>query len=174
MRIKFSRYGEKKLARLILLTGLLVGTLDILSAFVNYYLATGNNPLFVLKYIASGAFGEPALKGGAAMIITGFIFHYFFAFFFTILFFWLYGRVVFLRKNKILTGVVYGIFTWIIMNLLVIQLSNAPHGPVKDMKADKIIKAIAILIVMIGLPLSFIANKYFSGDAKNIVKAETS
>ncbi len=40
-------------------------------------------------------------------------------------------------------------------------LSNTPP---LSFKADRIIKAMLILIVMIGLSLSFIANKFFSAD----------
>jgi hypothetical protein len=42
--------------------GLIVGTLDILSAFIYYFLKTGNKNVFVvLKSVASGAFGKEAL-----------------------------------------------------------------------------------------------------------------
>jgi len=45
------------------------------------------------------------------------------------------------------------------MNLIVVQLSNAAHRPVSQMDPKKALKAALILICMIGLPLSFIANK---------------
>ncbi len=161
MREQFGPLEKKSSTGLILSAGFLVGTLDILSAFVDYYIATGNNPLFVLKYIASGAFGESAFTGGSGMMLIGLVFHYCFAFFFTILFFWLYPRIDFLSRNKIITGIVYGIFIWMIMNLVVVQLCKAPHASIREMKAEKILKSAVILIVMIGLPLSFIAGKYY-------------
>jgi len=146
---------------IILSAGLLVGTLDILSAFVDYYIGTGKNPFGVLKYIASGAFGDSALSGGACMMITGLFFHYIIAFSFTVFFFWLYPRVPFLAVNRILTGIGYGIFIWMLMNLVVVQLSAAPHSPIPAMKPFKVLKSMLILIFMIGLPLSFIAYNYF-------------
>lgn len=162
---KLHQAEKKSSIKVILLAWLLVGTLDILSAFVDYYISTGDNPLFILKYVASGALGEAAFAGGAGTMLLGLLFHYLFAFFFTVLFFWLYPRIGFLSRNKILTGIGYGIFVWIIMNLIVVQLSRAPHAPIKDMKAEKILKSALILIAMIGLPLSFIANKYFSNNS---------
>ncbi len=159
---------KKNSLRVILLAGLFVGTLDILSAFVDYFITTGKNPLLVLKYVASGAFGESAFTGGPGIILLGLLFHYLFALFFTFLFFWLYSRINFLSKNKIITGIVYGLFVWMVMNLIVVQLCRAPHAPIKDMKAEKILKSAIILIVMIGLPLSFIANKYFSNHSKKL------
>ncbi len=58
-----------------------------------------------------------------------------------------------------------------VMNLIVVQLSKAPHAPIKDMKVGKVLKSAAILIFMIGLPLSFIARKYFA-DSSAGIKAE--
>jgi len=146
--------------QLIFFSGLLVGTLDILSAFTDYYIASGKNPLLVLLYVASGAIGKSALSGGAGTMLMGLLFHYFIAFTFTILFFWLYARTSLLHGNWIITGIGYGIFIWLIMNLIVVQLSGAPHAPIAALKAGKIAKSALILICMIGLPLSFIARKY--------------
>ncbi len=157
---------QKLQVRIVLLSWLLVGTLDICSAFIDYYIATGKNPLNVLTYIASGAFGKSASSGGWGMILTGLFFHYFFALCFTLLFFWLYPRIDLLSKNRIVTGIVYGIFIWLVMNLVVVQLSSAPHRPINAIKISKAIKAVLILIFMIGLPLSFVAYKYFSGNTK--------
>ena len=146
--------------KIILLSWLLVGTLDILSAFVDYYIATGKNPLAILSYIASGVFGKSALGGGAGIMLAGLLLHYFIACCFTLFFFWLYAKTNLLAVNRVLTGIAYGLFIWIIMNLAVVQLSGVPHGPVSAMKMGKVIKAALILICMIGLPLSFIAYKY--------------
>lgn len=142
----------------ILAAGLLVGSLDILSAFVDYYIATGKNPTRVLKYIASGIFGKKALADGISMIVAGLLFHFIIAFSFTIFFFWIYPKMKILSKNRIMTGIAYGIFIWTVMNLLVLPLSNVPPFA---FKLSRMIKAVLILIVMIGLPLSFIAHNYF-------------
>ncbi len=156
-------HSKIRVGRFILLTGLLVGTLDILSAFVDYFINTGKNPLAVLTFVASGAFGTSAVGGGAGIMIMGLLFHYFFAFAFTIIFFMLYSRNRNqFSKSRIVTGVLYGVFIWLIMNLVVVQLSNAPHAAIKDMKIGKISKSMLILIFMIGLPLSFINYNYFN------------
>ena len=69
-------------------TALLVGTLDIVAAFVDYWLATGRGPEGVLRYVASGAFGSAAFTGGICMIWYGLLFHYMIAAAWTALFFW--------------------------------------------------------------------------------------
>lgn len=57
-------------ANLILRSGLLVGTLDITAASVQYYARTGKSPLNVLRFVASGVFGQAALSGGGLRIIV--------------------------------------------------------------------------------------------------------
>lgn len=143
----------------ILLTGLLVGTLDIVTAFADYFIATGKAPDGVLKFIASGVFGDEAFSGGTGIVLMGLLFHFIIAYSFTVLFFLIYPQIKFLQKNRIITGIVYGIFIWMIMNLIVVPLSNTPS---LSMKAGRIIKSMLILIVMVGLALSFIAHKFFS------------
>ncbi|HEU4903274.1 MAG TPA: hypothetical protein VFT06_10790, partial [Flavisolibacter sp.] len=56
----------------IIRAGLMVGTFDILAAFLYYYIRTGNSSVFnVLKFVASGFFGKAALQGGGLVIVAG-------------------------------------------------------------------------------------------------------
>ncbi len=154
---------------MILLSGLLVGTLDILSAFVDFYLSTGKNPLVVFKYIASGLQGKQAFEGGLDIVLLGLVLHYLIAFSFTLFFWWIYPKWTFPSRNQLITGIVYGIFIWCVMNLLVVPLSNVtPRSSGLPMLTKIALKAKAclILICMIGLPLSFIVHRYYK--RKNI------
>jgi hypothetical protein len=142
----------------VVLSGLLVGTLDIIAALTSFYIKSGKSPVApVSKYIASGVLGKPALKGGAEMIALGLLFHYVIAFLWTIIFFWLYKRWGLLSRNWVLTGFLYGIFIYLMMSQVVVPLSNTPPVP-KGAFINKIISAL-ILITMIGLPLSYIAKQ---------------
>lgn len=152
--------GNKIPLQTTVLSGLLVGTLDILSAFADVYINTGKNPLIVLNYIATGAFGKTDFAASNGGALTGLLFHYIIAFAFTCLFFWLYNKINLRGKNWVLTGIVYGLFIWAVMNLIVVPLSNASHKPLSAMEFKKALKAALILICMIGLPLSFIANHF--------------
>jgi hypothetical protein len=137
----------------ILQAGLIVGTLDILSAFIYYFIKSGKtNFQVIFKFIASGIFGKAAGDGGTPMILMGFILHYAIAFTFTIFFFWLYPKLNLLSKDKILTAFIYGLFVWTVMNLIVVPLSNTVHRP---FKWDGALINMGILIVCIGLPLFF-------------------
>lgn len=142
----------------VFLSGLLVGTLDILAAFTSFYLKSGKSPVTpVSKFIASGVLGRPAFSGGAEMVALGLLFHYIIAFLFTIFFFWLYKRWALLSKSWLMTGTLYGIFIWIVMTQVVVPLSNTPPTPGGTI-GNKIV-SILILVTMIGLPLALIANR---------------
>ena len=146
----------------IIKAGLIVATLDLSSAFIYYFIKTGNNPLTILNYIASAILGKEAFSGGTMILFLGLFLHYFIAFSFTIFFFWLFPKIKIFSKNKILTGIVYGIFIWAVMNLLVVPLSNIPARPFNVVSA--IINAV-ILIVCIGIPLSFMASKFYKKES---------
>lgn len=146
----------------IVLAGLLVGSLDIIAAIVNFYAKTGKDPQLVLKYIASALVGKEAFAGGSAMSALGLLLHFLIAFIWTMFFFWIYPKLRFLSFNRIITGILYGIFIWFIMSHVVVPMSKAPGGAF-NLKQAAI--AALILIGAIGLPLSFIAYRYYKGKA---------
>lgn len=145
--------------RFVLLAGLLVGTLDICTALLDFYLATHKSPMIVLRYIASGVFGKEAFSGGNDMIAWGFVFHFIIAYSFTILFYFLYRRVAFVRRRPGITAICYGVFMWAVTTRAVIPLSNIGQpAPFQWLKA---LKAVAILIVMISLPLTLLMRRFY-------------
>ncbi len=149
----------------IISAGLIVGTLDILSAFIYYFIKTGNRNVFnALKYVASGLFGKQAISGGTEMILAGLILHYVIAFSFTIFFFWLFPKIKALSKYLILTGILYGAFIWCVMNLVVVPLSSIGNRPFNISNA---IINMLILMVCIGIPLSFMTNRFYKNKTRN-------
>ncbi|MBA4168445.1 MAG: hypothetical protein H0X41_13040 [Chitinophagaceae bacterium] len=151
----------KKLPGEILRAGVIVGTLDILSAFVYVYIKTRDIHVFnVLKFIASGLFASKAFAGGSGMMVTGLLLHYLIAFIFTAFFYWIFPKLNFFAVHRYLTGVLYGIFIWMVMNLAVVPLSNVAHRP---FVLVNVLINVAILIVFIGLPLAYMAGNFYSG-----------
>jgi len=153
---------KKNFWKTIVLAGLLVGSLDIIAAIVNFYARTGKDPQIVLKYIASALVGKEAFGGGAMVSALGLLLHFLIAFIWTMIFFWIYPRLRFLSFNRILTGILYGIFIWFVMSHVVVPMSKASVGAF-DLEQAAI--AALILIGAIGLPLSFIAYRYYKGNA---------
>lgn len=145
----------------VLLAGLVTGTLDILSAFVYFSIASHGQPVSrVLVYISSGLFGKAAFNAGPAMIWWGLLFHYLIALVWSFVFFLIYPKLPGLRRQPVATGIIYGLLVWCVMNLLVVPLSQVPHGPLRLVNS---VINMAILIVMIGIPLSLMAGKYYDG-----------
>lgn len=140
----------------VIKAGLLVGVLDILAALVRQYIKTGKSPVGILKFIASGIFGQAAFANGDIMILVGLVLHLGIAMLFTLFFFWLVRKLPFLLTYKVLTGIAYGIFIWCVMQFMVLPLSNTTKLPfaVKDA-----IISMSILVVCIGLPLVFMMGK---------------
>jgi len=134
---------------------LFVGTLDILAASVQFYLKTNKGPAPIFKFIASGIFGKDAFTGGKIMILYGLLFHFLITFVFTIFFFWLCNKFPSILKTKLITGIIYGAFIWIVMNLLVLPTSNV-H--ISSFNFTNAVIGMMILIACIGIPLSLIAS----------------
>lgn len=155
------RKPQRSLIATIIIAGLVVGTLDILCASIQTMIA-GRNPVGMLKFVSSGIFGPEVLTGPDSYAVFGLLFHYCIAMIWTIIFFFLYPRIPLMRKNKIVTGVLYGIFVQIMMSQVVLRLANTPPLPFR-LKGQLI--AAGILIIAIGIPLAFFADRYFNKKA---------
>ena len=140
----------------ILLAGLLVGTFDIVAACIQFYLKTGKGPEPVLKYIASAVFNKEAYTANG-MWVWGLLFHFVIAIAFTALFFWLANKIPVILSNKILTGVIYGIFVWSTMQFLILPFTAIS---VSLPSLQNALLAIGILVLCIGWPLTFFASRH--------------
>ncbi|MBI5472532.1 MAG: dihydrofolate reductase, partial [Ignavibacteriae bacterium] len=151
--------------RTVVLAGLLAGTLDGIAASVKFIIATGRNPIRVFVFIASGVFGEDAFSAGNLVALWGVAFHYVIALGWALIFFLLYPRIKFLSRAKIISGVAYGFVVWVIMNSLVVPLSNTPPLP---FDLGNAILAVIILMVCVGLPISLVVGRHFSRKASEL------
>jgi hypothetical protein len=156
-----SRPGYPFPVKVILFSALLAGTLDILAAFTDFYISTGKSPVVIVsKFIASGVMGPKAFAGGTEMIVLGITLHYIITLFFTVFFFLIYPHVRLMRQNRWITAILYGLFAWAVMRFMVVPLSGTPRQ--QPLEFGKALRAIVILIVMIGIPFSFIAHHYYA------------
>ena len=153
-----TKKSNQPLIKAIVTGWIVAGTLDI-SAAVIQTLLYGREPMRMLQYIASGMFGADAFSGGVPFSILGLLFHYIIAMGWTVLFFVVYPKVHFLSKNIFLTAFLYGFFVWLMMNRVVLPLSQIPAAPFRIMGA---VTAMLILVVAIGLPLAIVAKRYYS------------
>lgn len=140
----------------ILSATLVAGTLDILAAFLVYaVILEKTSPARILMSIASGVFGKAAYSGGTPMIITGLLLHFLIALIFSGFYFLVYPGLAFLHRRKLLTGILYGIFIWLVMNLGVLQIVFEGM-PLPD--PGSALLGIAIVIVAVGIPIAYIVS----------------
>jgi hypothetical protein len=139
----------------IFATGLLAGTLDILAAI---FLLAGGNAVGTLKFIASGVFGQAALQSGNGMAALGLVFHYVIATSWTAAYFLLYPKLPFLRWNKWLNAIAYGLIAQTVMSRVVLPLSNVPPRP---FTLSGFLQNAVILMFCIGLPVALSADRFY-------------
>jgi hypothetical protein len=147
----------KSLRTTILISGLIVGSFDLTAASIQTLIYHGNL-IRLFKYIATGVYGKEALNGGTAYALQGILFHYCIAMIWTIVFFLIYPKISLLAKNRILTGILYGLVVWLVMNCVVVPLSNTSKNPFNLSRA---MIAAGILIVAIAIPLSYMVYAYY-------------
>ncbi|HYJ05024.1 MAG TPA: hypothetical protein VEX43_07815 [Chthoniobacterales bacterium] len=141
-------------ARAIVLTGLIVGTLDIISAII-IVLSRGSTVTRLLQFIASGLLGPQAFHGGTATAILGLALHFLIAFTLVAVFYAARRSVGFVRQHAISSGIAYGLAVYAVMNLVVLPLSAA--RPRHSLTGDLI--QIGIHMFVIGLPTSLLLRR---------------
>lgn len=150
--LKIGRSGRNT----ILSATLIAGTLDILAAFLVYaVILEKTSPSRILMSIASGIFGKAAYSGGTPMVITGLLLHFLIAFIFSVFYYLIYPGIPFLRQRKLLSGITYGIFIWLVMNLGVLPIVFKGM-PLPDPSAALL--GIAIVIFAVGIPIAYIVS----------------
>ncbi|MFT4031883.1 MAG: hypothetical protein QM669_05655 [Siphonobacter sp.] len=136
----------------VIMAGFIAGSLDALAAVA---ILGKFNYVRVFQFVASGIFGQAAFAGGFKMVLYGIIFHYFIAFTFATFFLILVVYFPILKDMPFLAGIAYGIFVWLVMNLLVLPQTHVPQD---SLKLNNALINMLILILMIGLPISYLTN----------------
>lgn len=148
---------KPKVYRAILFGGLIAGILDILAAFINSGLR-GVSPLRVLQAIASGVIGADSFSGGFPTAALGLVLHFFIATTATAFYFAASRKLKVLVERPVICGLAYGIPVYLVMNLVVLPLSNITfnisHAP------SNVATAVLILMFCVGLPIALIVRRY--------------
>jgi uncharacterized membrane protein YagU involved in acid resistance len=151
-------HAGKKLLPAIVVAGIVTGTLDIVAAFASAYWQNQTSPAAVLRFVASGIFGTDAFSGGLLMAFTGLALHFTIAFGWSVIYFQLYKLLPSLGRRVVVAGIGYGLLVWLIMNQVVLPMSNTPKFPFDLTGA---IRGAIILILMIGLPNAVLAHRFY-------------
>ena len=136
--------------------GLVAGVLDISSAFALSY-PKGVGPIRVLQGVAAGLVGrESALNGGLATAGLGLAIHFFIAFVVTTVFYVASRKLVFLTRNAVISGLLYGVVVYGFMYWIVMPLAY----PVVHPSLSRDLTAVCVHMFLIGLPIALIVRRF--------------
>lgn len=142
-------------ARALITGGLIVGVLDILDAFIFFWFRSGARPTRILQAISAGLLGrEAAVAGGMATAALGLALHFFIAFSIVGVLYLAARHAPALVRRPFVTGPIYGVIAYIVMNYAVIPMSAAagagglPPTPV-------LINGLLIHMFGVGIPAAY-------------------
>jgi len=142
--------------RPILIGTLLAGTLDILAA-IGLTLFYGRDPMAMLRYVGSGPF-PGATDWGTAGSILGLAVHFALMAIMATIFVLAAARLRALWQKPVLWGFLYGLATYVAMNLIVVPLRfQTPLPP----STRAILTQLFCHIVLVGIPIALVTAKHF-------------
>ena len=141
--------------RTILTAGLVVGVLDISSAFIIWW-QRGVGARRGLQGIAAGLLGASSFDGGLVTAGFGLALHFFVAFVVVTIFYLASRKIEFLAIHPVVSGVLYGISVYIVMYWFVLPAAF----PTFRHRLGNDLLAVAIHISLIGLPCALIVHRY--------------
>jgi len=120
--------GRPRPFETILLGGAAVAVLDIANAMIFWALYRGTPPRVILQSVAAGLQGKEALSGGAASALLGALLHLFIACGVAAAY-WaacmIWPAII---QRPFLFGALHGGLVYLVMNFVVLPLSQAPPG----------------------------------------------
>ena len=140
-------------AQAILYGTLVVGVLDALDAIVFFGLR-GVAPVRIGQSIAAGLLGRSAFQGGLPAAALGLCLHFLIAFIIVSVFYLASLAAPALTRHPVITGMIYGVAVYFVMNDVVLPLSAAGRGP---FVLPVFINGILIHALGVGVPSAWFA-----------------
>ena len=148
----------KGLLRPILAATMVAGTLDIMAA-IGLTLFYGREPMSMLRNVASGPFPR-ATEWGDSGSVLGLAVHFTLMAVMASVYMIAANRRPALAARPLQWGALYGLITYVVMNLVVVPLRfpgafpPSPRGVATQLFCH---------IVLVGLPIAWIASRHFRG-----------
>jgi hypothetical protein len=149
--------------RMIVLATAVCGTLDILSAFA-FGAVAGVGPGRILRFVASGPFGDAMRAGGLFEAAVGLAVHYGLMFVMVAVYVAATARSTRLRRQWVVSGVLYGLIIYGVMYWLVMP---ARFDTYPTIAAWEIGNALFSHIVCVGLPMAWIVWRSDDGPSRS-------
>jgi uncharacterized membrane protein YagU involved in acid resistance len=149
----------------ILVGGSIAGALDITYAIV-FSGFRGVPAIRLLQSVASGLLGPAAFNGGVPTAALGLLLHFLIAFSAAAIFYVASRRFPLLTRRAVLSGVLYGIVIYAVMNLVVLPLSATP----RRVAFPPLVLATGLLVHMfwIGLPIALAARRALAASSTGL------
>jgi hypothetical protein len=148
--MKQETIGPFRSSRLVLAT-LVAGTLDILSACV-YAMIAGRTPLQMLTGVGRALLGNDAQ--GAALPFVGLATHYAIMAVIVLVYAVVARRLPILSQRWLAAGILYGLATWAVMNLVVLPLRFP--GILSRFTVLAVGEQLLSHVVLVGLPIALL------------------
>ena len=151
----------RSIAKPTAIATLVCGTLDVLYP-TTLAVLRGKDLAAVWKGVASGPF-PGASDWGTSGIVTGLAVHFAIMAIMVAVYMLVARSRPALLARPVLAGIAYGVITYVVMNLIVLPLRfGAPLPP----PALSIALQLGAHILLVGLPIAFIARKYLASRSR--------
>ena len=105
------------------------GFADIAYAIVVWGVILSPNWIAIPQSVASGLLGKAAFEGGWPIFFLGLALHFLIAFLMALAYVFASRRAPALTRAPLLSGAIYGLLLFAVMNYIVVPLSAAPPRP---------------------------------------------
>jgi hypothetical protein len=151
--------GTLSPGRAILFGGLIAGALDIIYAFLLWWLRAAVPPGRILQSVASGLLGKSSYEGGAATALLGAVLHFGLALAIAAVYVGASRLWPVLARKATLFGPLYGIGVYLVMNYVVLPLSAFPRRSGGSPPPVVWITGVLAHMFLIGLPIALLARR---------------
>ncbi len=132
----------------ILAGGFIAGTIDIgAAALINLA-----NPVLILKFVAGGLLGRPALAGGLPVALLGLVLQWAMSLVIAAIYVVAARRLPVLRARWIGCGLAYGVVIFLVMNYVVVPLSAWGKAP--GLTVEKFVENL-VAMLLFGLIVAY-------------------
>jgi len=145
--------GTRQALRAALIGGLVSGTADLIYAIVAYGVI-GVPAIRILQSIASGWLGKAAYSSGATSAVLGLVSHLSITCVAAGCYVFASRRLPVLVQRPVISGALFGVVMFVVMNYVVVPLSAAvTAGP----KGVFLVLGVLVHMFLIGVPIALIA-----------------
>lgn len=158
--------GRPRALDTILYGGLVVGILDGLFALIFYGLILGVKPLRIFQSVASGLLGrEASFAGGVKTFLLGILLHFVVATCIAAVYYVISLNLPVLIRHAVVSGLIYGMIAYLVMNYVVIPLSAIGTSPSFSLRT--FLPAFIGHAFLVGLPVALLARRSAGANQRN-------